>query len=257
MFDNGGGFFSTNEEKKENNFENSGSGQKPPAESEKKTKMYIPVTIKMINDADCNQDDEFIIDDQIINDVIVCGRVYNREELPTRTCFDINDNTGCFRITFYNREENVLPNCLKQLEYKEECYVKIFGNVRKFQTSKSMVGAHIKNIKEHDEVTNHFLQVFTASAVRRNGILKDFEVSEERKEDYSSMTDEQRFEMFKKQIQQAFDQFIDRTNRKDVSYDELFKEVSSKLSRPEFKKTVDKLVDDMAFFEQDGRLSKF
>ena len=35
------------------------------------------------------------------------------------------------------------------------------------------MGTHIDRIKDFDEVTNHFLQVFIAHCVRKKGVLKE------------------------------------------------------------------------------------
>ena len=45
-----------------------------------------------------------------------------------------------------------------------------------FKDNKAIVGTHIYNIENHDEVTNHFLQVFIAHCVRKKGVLKDKDI---------------------------------------------------------------------------------
>ena len=64
--------------------------------------MFIPVTIKMINDASPRPDDVFEIDGAPMNEIIITGRIINRTEQATRTSFDINDNTGVFTVVFYH-----------------------------------------------------------------------------------------------------------------------------------------------------------
>lgn len=41
-----------------------------------------------------------------------------------------------------------------------------------FKEEKAIVGSHIKKIEKFDEITNHFLQVFSAHCIRKHGILK-------------------------------------------------------------------------------------
>ena len=64
--------------------------------------MFIPVTIKMINDASPRPDDVFEIDGAPMNEIIIVGRIIQRYDQPTRTAFDINDNTGVFNVVFYH-----------------------------------------------------------------------------------------------------------------------------------------------------------
>ena len=49
--------------------------------------------------------------------------------------------------------------------------MKLFGTVRLFKEEKILVGTHVKKIEKFDEITNHFLQVFTAQQIRLKGIL--------------------------------------------------------------------------------------
>ena len=146
----------------------------------KKWKSFVPVTLKMLHDSNITQGDSFDIDGEAVNDVIVCGRILSREELPTRTIFDINDSTGSMRVTFYNREENVLPHWLLNLEYDLGIYVKIFGNARVFKEAKAIVGASISKITDFDELCNHFLQVFIGHSIRVDGVLPSDDIIEAR-----------------------------------------------------------------------------
>lgn len=49
--------------------------------------------------------------------------------------------------------------------------MKLFGTVRLFKEEKILVGTHVKRVEKFDEVTNHYLQVFTAQQIRQKGIL--------------------------------------------------------------------------------------
>ena len=52
-------------------------------------------------------------------------------------------------------------------------YVKVFGTIRVFKEEKAIVGTHIKKIEKFDEVTNHLLNVFVSSCIRKKGILSN------------------------------------------------------------------------------------
>ena len=67
--DDQGGFFN------QTAYGTSYGGQKPKFEEKKKTWMFIPVTIKMINDASPRPDDVFEIDGAPMNEIIIVGRI--------------------------------------------------------------------------------------------------------------------------------------------------------------------------------------
>jgi len=88
-----------------------------------------------------------------------------------RTLFEINDNTGSFKVIFYQKGENEVPVALKNFNYEHLMYVKVYGTIRVFKEEKAIVGTHIKKIEKFDEVTNHLLQVYVAHCIRKKGVL--------------------------------------------------------------------------------------
>jgi len=55
----------------------------------------------MITESNLLPDDVCEIDGQPINDVILVGRLTSEHEEAMRKNFEINDNTGSHKITFY------------------------------------------------------------------------------------------------------------------------------------------------------------
>ena len=91
----------------------------------------------MIQEASPRPDDVCEIDGDTINEVrvqfllissltyfsvnfqiIIVGRVTDKQEEPMRTLFEINDNTGSFKVIFYQKGENEVPIALKNFEYQ-------------------------------------------------------------------------------------------------------------------------------------------
>lgn len=247
MFTNSGGFFDEGNAPTKD-FNNNTKKEQPDGEK-RKPKMFVPVTFKLLHSATVNSDDHFEIEGEAIQDIIVVGRLLSRDEQPTRTTFDVNDNTGTFRVTFYHREENVLPKCLQNLDYEQDCYVKIFGSIRIFKDNRAIVGSHITNIVDFDELTNHFLQVFTASCVRRKGLLSNQDIQETT----TGAMDENRVREF---ILETFKE--SSKGRPSINKDELFRSLKNKISYPEFEKGVKYLVDEMQLYEPEtGVFSSF
>ena len=248
MFATSGGFFDTDNAPatafNASTKKDFGDGEK------KKTKMFVPVTLKMLHKANVTNDDQFEIEGETVTDIIIVGRLLSRDDQPTRTSFDVNDNTGVFRVTFYNREENVLSKSLQNLDYEQDCYVKIFGSIRIFKDNRAIVGTHITRITDFDELTNHFLQVFLGSCVRRKGVLKTSDVTEGGEGKPKSE------EEIKEVIKNAFNRIT--KDKPKASKDEIFTAVKASVTYPEFEKGLNALVDDMVIFSgEPGSYTKF
>ena len=54
---------------------------------------------------------------QLFVQIIIVGRVTNKIEEAMRTSFEINDNTGTFKVIFYQKGENEVPIALKNFDY--------------------------------------------------------------------------------------------------------------------------------------------
>ena len=254
----GGGFFddAQNDQPKETTNYNASTSKYSDADK-KKPKLFLPMTLKMIKEADCSSDDKFTIGGEELNDVIVIGRVYQKEEHPTRTIYDINDNTATFRVTFYHKEENVLPKYLQDLKFEADCYVKIFGSIRKFKESRSIVGNHATRITEFDAITNHFLQVFVAHETRTKGVLTEDDLQDG--EAAQAETDPAKRKSFiEETIMKALEEACKQTGKSNATGDEIFNLVKQKnVKHPEFKTTIDNLVDDMKLFGENNIYSSF
>ena len=95
----------------------------------------------------------------------------SRSEEQMRVVFEINDNTGTSKIIFYQKEQGQLPSALRNFDYSQFMYAKVFGTVRVYKEEKAIVGTHIRKVEKFEEVTNHFLQVFVAHQIRTKGVL--------------------------------------------------------------------------------------
>jgi len=111
----------------------------------------------MITEANPRPDDLCEIDGEAISDIIIVGRVIAKTEEPMRTLFELNDNTGTFKVIFYQKGENEVPVALKNFEFIANNYVKVYGTIRVFKEEKAIVGTHIKQVDKQDDITNHLL----------------------------------------------------------------------------------------------------
>ncbi len=90
------------------------------------------------------------------------GRVISKIDESMRVVFEINDNTGTSKVIFYQKDQGQLPTALRNFEYKQFKYAKIFGSIRVYKEEKAIVGTHIRPVEKFEEITNHFLQTFVA-----------------------------------------------------------------------------------------------
>ena len=88
-----------------------------------------------------------------------------------RTIYELSDGTETFKIIFYKKGENEDPKALKNFNVEMNKWVKIMGTVRVFKEQTAIIGNGITAITDHNEIVNHFLQVFVAHNVRKKGVL--------------------------------------------------------------------------------------
>lgn len=88
-----------------------------------------------------------------------------------RTLYELNDNTSAHKVIFYKKGDNEKPKALKDFDYKENTWVRVKGTVRVFKEETAVIGNLIQVITQHDEITNHFLQIFLAQQIRKKGVL--------------------------------------------------------------------------------------
>jgi hypothetical protein len=94
-----------------------------------------------------------------------------KEEEGMRIVYELSDNTETFKIIFYKKGENEAPKALKDIDIQMNEWVKVMGTVRVFKEQTAIVGNQVTAITDHNEITNHFLQVFVAHNVRKKGVL--------------------------------------------------------------------------------------
>lgn len=216
----------------------------------KKQKMYTPVTLQLFKTAEICENDLFKIDGQEVNDVVLVGRIYKWEEQPTRTTFFINDNTGVVKVAYYNKEENSLPKYMKNFVYEEGCYAKVFGSIKNFKGVNQVVGVHLAKIEDFDIITNHFLQVFIGSCVRKKGILSSQDLTESL-EGKKELNEDDKMELIKITTKKIVAENQDN-GVKEVSKETIFRAIKDRVTFPEFERVIKKLVEDMELFEDDN-----
>ncbi|CAI2377655.1 unnamed protein product [Moneuplotes crassus] len=215
----------------------------------KKQKMFTPVTLKLFMTASVDSEDNFNVDNQEINDVILVGRLYERDDQPTRVSYLLNDNTGTMKVTFY-KGGNYLPKYLEEFKYEEGCYVKVFGQAKNFKDVRQVVGVHLEAIDDFNYITNHLLQVFVASCVRKKGVLSSQDITEANNVK-GEMNEKDKTQFVKTEATKIINENSAR-GVSNVSRDVIFNKVKSSVTHPEFQKIIQHLLDEMELFEDEN-----
>ena len=170
----GGGMFNDQNTQGGNN-----GGNKFDNNGPKKARLYVPMTLKMVADVGTGPDDQCQLDGNNVDQVIVVGALFDQHKENMRTIFEIDDTTGQQKIIFYQKGENEVPSQLRDFEYSEGAWVKIFGTIRVFKDEKALIGSHIQVIQKQDLVTNHFLQTMVAHQIRTKGVLNKADLKQQ------------------------------------------------------------------------------
>ena len=215
----------------------------------KKQKMFTPVTLKLFMEAKVDSEDNFNVDGQEINDIILVGRVYEKDDQPTRTSFVLNDNTGSMKVTFY-KGGSILPKYLEEFKFEEGCYVKIFGQAKNFKEVRQIIGVHLERLEDFNYITNHLLQVFISSCVRKKGVLSNQEITEANVQK-GDMSEADKLQLIKTTVINAIKESALR-GTPSVKKDVLYKAMKGQVTFPEFEKQLKKLTDDMEIYEDEA-----
>jgi hypothetical protein len=151
--------------------QNQGQTQGDNNQPKRKQRLNVPATMLMLQEAPVGIDDTVELDGEQVTDVVVVGRVVGIDHQAMRTVFDINDNTACNKVIFYKKGTDEVPTSLKGFVERENIYVKIHGTVRVFKEERAIVGIRIQEVTDHNEITNHLLQVCVAHQARVKGTL--------------------------------------------------------------------------------------
>jgi hypothetical protein len=184
--DNAGGFFQTdnqtanmstgmfgNDTMNRNSYANEGQQQQP--QRKYKNKVFAPSSLLMVENAVAGSNDELEIDGQPVSDIAIIGKVVSMTTQNMRTVIELSDSTSFGSVTFFHKGDHSVPAALKDFEYKEDQqqWVRVYAFIRVYNDNKNIVGVKLEEIKNQNDVTNHFLKIFVAHNLRKKGVLNN------------------------------------------------------------------------------------
>lgn len=113
-----------------------------------------------------NSGDMILSDGRPLHMVKLVGAVRSVETRSTNTFLDMEDGTGLFSVKVYSggREDGSDgdPSGLakmKEAAFRDAQYVRVVGQVKEFDGSRSLIANDVRVLSCGDELTHHFLEV--------------------------------------------------------------------------------------------------
>jgi len=151
-FDSGGGGF---------NGGGGGGGGTPRARKAYDEQTLIPVTARMILQAQSNAENSLSLPDgRELHHVKLIGAVRSYEEASTNATFSIEDGTGLVDVKQWSDNND----CAAVIEMRQACmqdhvYVKIIGQVKDYDGKKTLVAHTVRLLSTSNELSHHMLEV--------------------------------------------------------------------------------------------------
>ena len=147
------------------------------------------------------------------------------------------DSTGTCRVVFYQKEVDQDPKAFRDFEFQENIYCKVYGTYRMYKEEVVVVGIHIEQIKQHNEIVNHLMRTFVSQQERVKGAISTTKLRSAGGRD-DTQNDEKRneeivHEEIKRHLKQSGDQFF---NTRQV-----YQRCQGKMPQSSFSAAIDSL----------------
>jgi len=152
--DSGGGYMNSPAGK--NQFGDSSMSQE---KKRNKAQNLFPVNVAMVMNA-TQEGDQFMIGNIELHQVTLVGLVRTVKEAATRLDYQIDDMSGPpFEVRQFVDNDDNSPDEDRTVPMRENTYVRVFGHVRAFNNTRSIVAFRIVPILDMNELTTHLLEV--------------------------------------------------------------------------------------------------
>lgn len=136
------------------------TGSPPPSSnSNRQRKSYgeqtfIPVTVTMLHQARSEGDDNGLVlaDGRPLHHVKFVGAVRSVDDMSTASIYQIEDGTGLIDVKQWS---DGTVDC----SAKEHVYVSIVGQLKEFDSKKTIVADSMRQVTDANELTHHMLEV--------------------------------------------------------------------------------------------------
>lgn len=133
--------------------------QSSPSGGERKQRpaqTLLATSIKRLNEAEY-VDSKFMIDGKEIKQVTIVGVIVSVEVQAMNTTYLLDDGTGCIAVPKYSDTDAGDSQINSTL--REGMYVRVFGNLRTFTSTRSVVAFQLQPVTDFNEITYHLLEI--------------------------------------------------------------------------------------------------
>mmetsp|Transcript_15159 Transcript_15159/g.39944 ORF Transcript_15159/g.39944 Transcript_15159/m.39944 type:complete len:303 (+) Transcript_15159:42-950(+) len=134
----------------------------PPAPGKTRDKQsLIPTTIKQLKNAPGASTGEasFTIDGHDLHQVTIVGLITQADEQSTNLQYQLDDGTGNIMVKMWIDADADEAFNERRAQWKEGVVVRVIGQLRSFNNSRSLVAYSIQPITNFNEYTFHFIDV--------------------------------------------------------------------------------------------------
>jgi replication factor A2 len=141
-----------------------GGGGTPKARKAYDEQTIIPVTARMIIQAQSGENGLTLQDGRELHHVKFIGAVRSHEDASTNATFSIEDGTGLVDV----KQWVDANDCPAIIEMRQECmqenvYVKVIGSLKDYDGKKTLVAHTVRRLSTSNELTHHMLEVVYSS----------------------------------------------------------------------------------------------
>jgi len=128
--------------------------------TKKNSQSLVPTTIKQLHNAPANANGEqgFQIDGRELHQVTIVGIITSADEQQTNLQYTVDDGTGSIVAKMWVDAEQDAAMQERRAEWKEGKMVRVVGQLRVFNHTRSVVAFTIQPIKDFNEYSYHFIE---------------------------------------------------------------------------------------------------
>lgn len=127
-----------------------------------KSPQILPVTLKMLKNLQCKED-QYTIYSKPVDQVEIVARLVQEKQTSLRTEIIVQDFTGSCTLLFYKKQDETEPKALKNFEFSCNKYVRVVASIKKVQGEVNVNGMFVEKINSRKEVDEFYSQLIVCN----------------------------------------------------------------------------------------------
>lgn len=137
-----------------------------------KSSQILPVTLKMLKNIQCKED-QYIIYSKPVEQVEIVARLVQETPTSLRTELIVQDFSGSCTLLFYKKQDETEPKPLKNFVFGSNKYVRVVASLKKVQGEVNIIGQYLERVSSRKEVSEFYSMLITCNlcySYKRDGI---------------------------------------------------------------------------------------